>query len=133
MRRRVWVQQPEGFLAEAFLDVDGTIAPTHGECKGGMAPSYNGIWGYASLVVSLANTKEVLYVVNRSGNAPSHQDSVEWIDRAVALVWPVAGKITPRGDTDFSHTAQLDRWDDQALKFILGLDAHPKVVRWSRG
>ena len=25
-RQRVWAEQPEGFLAEAFIDVDGTIA-----------------------------------------------------------------------------------------------------------
>ena len=53
-RQRVWREQPEGFLAEAFLDVDGTIASTYGECKGGMAMSYKGIWGYGPLVVSLA-------------------------------------------------------------------------------
>jgi hypothetical protein len=127
-RQRVWQQQPEGFLAEAFLDVDGTIAGTYGECKGGMALSYKGDWGYGPLLVSLANTQEVLYLVNRPANVASHQDSVGWIDRAVALVRPVAGQITLRGDTDFSHTAQLDRWDDQGLNFILGLNAHAKVV-----
>jgi hypothetical protein len=127
-RQRVWKKQPEGFLAEAFIDVDGTMAGTYGECKGGMAMSYKGIWGYAPLVVSLANTKEVLYVVNRSGNAVSHQDSVPWIDRAVAWVKPLAGRITLRGDTDFTHTAQLDRWDQSGLFFILGLDAHAKAV-----
>jgi len=54
---------------------------------------------------------------------------VAWIDRAIALVQPHAGQITLRGDTDFSHTAQLDRWDKAGVKFIFGLDAHPKVVQ----
>jgi hypothetical protein len=128
-RQRVWQQQPEGFLAEAFIDVDGTIARTHGECKGGMGMSYKGIWGYAPLIVSLANTREVLYLTNRPGNAVSHQDSVPWIDRAVDLVRPLAGRITLRGDTDFTHTAQLDRWGQSGLFFILGMDAHSKVVQ----
>jgi hypothetical protein len=37
VRQRVWRQQPRGFLTEAFIDTDGTIAPTLGECKGGMS------------------------------------------------------------------------------------------------
>ena len=127
-RERVWLQQPEGFLDEAYVDVDGTIAGTLGECKGGMDMSYKGIWGYAPLIVSLANTNEVLYLVNRPGNVGSQQDSVEWIDRAIALVSPKAGSLTVRGDTDFTHTAHLDRWAAQGTKFILGMDAHPKVV-----
>jgi len=81
-RLAVWRVQPAGFLKEAFIDVDGTIAPTYGECKEGMDISYKGIWGYAPLLVSLANTKEVLYLVNRPGNATSQSGSVEWIDRA---------------------------------------------------
>lgn len=128
-RERVWREQPEGFLAEAYIDVDGSIAGTGGECKGGIGLSYKGIWGYHPLIVSLANTKEVLYLVNRPGNVGSHEQSVGWIDRAIALVKPHAGQITLRGDTDFSHTTQLDRWDGEGVKFILGLDAHAKVVR----
>ena len=132
-RRRVWALQPAGFLDDAFIDVDGTIAGTLGECKQGIGLSYKGIWGYAPLVVSLANTKEVLYLVNRPGNHTSHQDSVEWIDRAVELVKPAAKQITLRGDTDFSHTAHLDRWDGNGVKFVLGLDAHAKVVGLAEG
>jgi hypothetical protein len=128
-RLAVWRVQPEGYLKEAFIDVDGTIAQTYGECKQGMDLSYKGIWGYAPLIVSLANTKEVLYLVNRPGNASSQSGSVEWIDRAVALVGQVAGSVTIRGDTDFSHSEQLDRWDSAGHKFILGFDAHPKLVK----
>ena len=58
----------------------------------------------------------------------SQSGSVEWIDRAVSLVKEVAGSVTIRGDTDFSHTEQLDRWDEAGTKFILGVDAHPKLV-----
>ena len=128
VRQRVWNQQPKGFLQEAFIGTDGTIAPTFGECKGDMALSYKGIWGYAPLVVSLANTNEVLYLVNRPGNVVSHEGCVPWIDRAIQLVAPHAGQITLRGDTDFTLTGELDRWDAQGVKFPFGMDAHSKVV-----
>ena len=127
-RRAVWAVQPEGFLKEAFIDVDGSIAGTDGECKAGIGLSYKGIWGYAPLIVSLANTREVLYWVNRPGNVASHSESVTWIDRAIELVSAVAGRVTVRGDTDLTHTAQLDRWNEQGTRLILGFDANPKLV-----
>src|SRR6516225_9265785 len=86
-----------------------------GECKGGMALSYKGIWGYAPLIISLANSREVLYLVNRPGNVVSHEGCVPWIDRAIELVRPYAGEITLRGDTDFTLSAELDRWDSQGI------------------
>ena len=42
-RLTVWKIQPKGFLQEAFVDVEGTIAGTYGECKEGMGLSYKGI------------------------------------------------------------------------------------------
>ena len=127
-RQALWKVQPEGFLKEAFIDVDGTIAGTDGECKEGIGLSYKGMWGYAPLIVSLANTKEVLYLINRPGQSASHSGSVEWIDRAADLVEPAAGTVTIRGDTDFTHTAHLDLWNEGGRRFILGMDAHPKVI-----
>ena len=44
-RRKVWAQQPKSFFRKGIIDVDGTIAPTTGECKQGMDIRYQGIWG----------------------------------------------------------------------------------------
>src|ERR1039457_4433880 len=122
-RVAVWKVQPEGFLKEAFIDVDGTIAQTYGQCKEGMDISYKGIWGYAPLILSLANTKEVLYLINRPGNVASHEGAAPWIDRAIALVQPTAGQIHLRGDTDFSLTWKFDQWDEAGVTFNFGMDA----------
>jgi hypothetical protein len=54
----------------AYLDVDGTIVPTSGSYKQART-SPTGIWGYAPLIVTLANTRQMLYLVNRPGNAPA--------------------------------------------------------------
>ena len=112
----------------AFIDVDGTLAPTLGEKKDGIDMSYKGVWGYHPLIISLANTGEVLYLVNRPGNAVSHQGAAEWIDMAVGLVAPHAERVCVRGDTDFSLTANFDRWSEVA-DFIFGYDAQPGMVK----
>jgi len=105
----------------AYLDVDGTIVPTTGQRKAGMDMSYKGVWRYAPLIVSLANTREVLYLVNRPGNAPSNQDAAGWIDKAIDLVAPYAPRVCLRGDTDFSLTAHFDQWA-RRVDFIFGMD-----------
>ena len=58
-RRRVWAEQPKSFFECAIIDMDGSLIETTGQCKEGMDISYNGLWGYHPLVVSLANTGEV--------------------------------------------------------------------------
>jgi hypothetical protein len=120
----VWRRQGPGFFREAVIDVDGHLAATLGECKEGMGLSYDGRWSYHPLVVSLANTGEPLYAVNRSGNRPSHDGAAVWLDRAAALCRRAGfRKVTFRGDTDFSQTAHLDRWHGQGIRFVFGFDA----------
>jgi hypothetical protein len=128
-RLRVWSKQPEEFFAEAKIDADGTLAPTTGECKEGMDISYNGVWGYHPLVVSLANTGEPLYLVNRSGNRPSHEGAAARLDQALELCRRAGfRRITFRGDTDFTQTRHLDRWDEQDVRFVFGIDARANLI-----
>jgi hypothetical protein len=127
-RLRVWKEQPDAFFDEAFLDADGTIAPSDGWCKEGVDIAYNGTWGYHPLLVSLANTGEPLFLVNRSGNRPSHEHADIYLDKA-AVLCRRAGfrRITFRGDTKFTQTRHLDRWDAEGLRFIFGMDARENL------
>jgi hypothetical protein len=123
-RVKVWWRQPDSFFEEAVLDADGTMVETTGECKQGMDINHEGKWGYHPLVVSLANTGEPLFVVNRSGNRPSHEQAAAYFDRAIALCRKAGFKtIRLRGDTDFTQTEHLDRWDTDGVRFVFGIDA----------
>jgi len=124
VRQRVWARQPASFFDLARIDMDGTLVETLGECKLGMDIAYNGIWGYHPLVVSLANTGEILSILNRSGNRPSHEGAPAEVDRALKVCLEGGfRKVLLRGDTDFSQTKHLDRWSaDPRVQFIFGLD-----------
>jgi len=123
-RRQVWARQPPEFFAEARIDADGKTVATDAECKDGIDIAYNGVWGYHPLVVSLANTKEVLRLQNRPGNRPSHEGAAALLDECLALCRDAGfRKIVLRGDTDFSQTAHLDRWHAQGdVTFVFGYD-----------
>jgi Transposase DDE domain group 1 len=125
----VWAQQPDAFFDQATLDMDGTLVATTGACKQGMDIAYDGTWGYHPLILSLANTQEVLSVVNRSGNRPSHEGAAAQVDRALAVCFRGGfRRVLLRGDTDFSQTEHLDRWHaDDRVRFIFGYDAKPNV------
>jgi len=127
-RLKVWGQQPPEFFQEAVIDADGSLVVTRGECKEGMDISYKGTWGYHPLLVTLANTREVLSIVNRPGNRPSHEGAAAEIDRAIALARRAGfRKVRVRGDTDFRQTEHLDRWDGQRVTFQFGYDAMPNL------
>ncbi len=129
-RVRVWRTQPAAFFDEAIIDADGTLADTTGQCKEGMDIAYTGVWGYHPLVVSLANTQEPLFLVNRSGNRPSAEGAAERFDQARTLCRDAGfRRITFRGDTDFSQTQRLDRWDADGVRFVFGYDARTNLIR----
>lgn len=128
-RIQVWAQQPEEFFNQAILDMDGTLVETTGRCKQGMDIAYDGTWGYHPLVVSLANTGEVMSVVNRSGNRPSHEGAAEQVDRCLKTCFHGGfRRVLLRGDSKFSQTEHLDGWNaDARIRFVFGYEARENV------
>jgi hypothetical protein len=134
IREKMWNRCLSGKERKlGIIDVDGIVAATSGECKEGMDMAYNGEWGYHPLLVSLANTMEPLYLMNRPGNRPSHEGAVEWMDRAAVQVGRVFARVCFRGDTDFSLTGELDRWTEEGKEFVFGMDARPNLVGIAEG
>jgi hypothetical protein len=108
-RLNVWARQSRKFFDRATIDMDGTLVVTTGECKAGMDISYKGTWGYHPLLLTLAETGEVLRLVNRSGNRPSHEGAADEADEAIALCRRGGfRKIVLRGDTAFSQSEKLE-------------------------
>ncbi|TWT74714.1 Transposase DDE domain protein [Planctomycetes bacterium CA13] len=130
VRQTVWKQQEDSFLDCATIEADGTMVETSGEKKSGIGINYKGQWGYHPLVVTLAETQELLYLHNRSGNRTSEEDSAFFYDLAIQQCTQAGfRKIVLRGDTAFSSTEHLDRWDNSGVKFILGYSAHRNLCR----
>jgi hypothetical protein len=129
VRLCIWRQQPDEFFDVAIIEVDGTMVETSGQRKEGIGMNYKKRWGYHPLVVTLANTGEPLYIVNRSGNRPSHEHAPFFIDLAVKLCRKAGfRRIIVRGDTDFALTEYFDRWTREGVEFVFGIDAMPKLV-----
>ena len=79
-------------------------------------------------MVSLADTGEVLYLVNRSGSRPSQEGAAQRIDQGIALCHRAGfKKILLRGDMDFTQRGDLDRWDADGVEFIFGIDVMPNL------
>jgi len=128
VRLNVWGLQSQSFLEHATIEADGTMVETGAESKQGIDINHKGVWGYHPLLITLANTGEPLFVVNRSGNRPSHEGAHRYFEKAIQLCRKAGFRqVTLRGDTDLSQTAYLDGWNADGVRFIFGMDATRKL------
>ena len=88
-----------------FIDLDSHITATYGTQRTGADFAHNGQWGYHPLLASLANTGELLDVVQRPGNAHSATGAGECLDRVLPQVRGRCGfeNLLVRGDSAFDQ------------------------------
>lgn len=126
-RIRVWQSQPEEFFEHAYIDADGTLVEAS-DCTEGADFSHKG-FGFHPLVVTLANTQEVLFLENRPGPRRSHDGAAARLDQALDVVLRSGFRqATLRGDTDFSQTTFLDGWDARGVHFVFGYAAYENLI-----
>lgn len=100
------------------------MVETAGEKKEGIGLNHKKQWGYQVLALTLANTREQLFLLNRSGNRPSYEGAAAYFDKSVQLCRRAGFRqVRLRGDTDFSQTMHLDCWHEDGVEFVFGYDA----------
>ena len=129
-RVRVWRAQPAAFFDEAVIDADGTLAETTGPVQGrdghrlqrrvGLSPAGRVAGEHAGAAVP-GQSQRQSPVGGRRGRA---------VRSGARAVSQDAGfrRITFRGDTDFTQTRHLDRWDAAGVRFMFGYDARANVI-----
>jgi hypothetical protein len=104
-----------------IVDLDSHISPTYAHQKQGADFSHDGRWSYHPLIVSLANTTEILDTVQRAGNAHSASGAAESLDRVLPTVF---GRyhfpnVLVRGDSAFDQAAVRSACDRHGASYAM--------------
>jgi len=86
-----------------LVDLDSHIVPLTGDQKEGADFSYTGKWSYHPVLVTLANTSDVLAVRNRPGNAASADGVEELLEEHLPRVNGWFKEVVVRGDSAFDR------------------------------
>lgn len=74
-------------------------------------------WGDHPLVLTMANTREMLYLANCSGSRPSHESAFVYFQLSIDLCPRVGFRvIRPRRDADFFQSGHRERWDAECVE-----------------
>ena len=128
-REKVWRQMPRSHKGVATVDMDSTIKPVYGECKQGADFSYTGKWSYHPLLLTLAETRELLRTLNRSGNMASADGAAAALKEVLPMVRRHFGKVYVRGDSAFYQRAIMAQCVRNHAGFALVMDSCANLVK----
>ncbi len=127
-REKVWRQMPNSRKGVATIDMDSTIKEVYGQCKQGADFSYTGKWSYHPLLLTLAETHELLRTLNRSGNITSADGAAEALKEVLPMVKRHFGKVYVRGDSAFYQRAIIAECVHQRAGFALVMDSFANLI-----
>ena len=127
-REKVWRKMPNSRKRVATVDLDSTLKPVYGECKQGADFSYTGQWSYHPLLLTLAETRELLRTLNRSGNAASADGAAAALKEVLPMVQRHFGKVYVRGDSAFYQKAIIAECVRHHAGFALVMDSYANLI-----
>ena len=128
-REKVWRQMPNSRKRVATVDMDSTIKPVYGECKQGADFSYTGKWSYHPLLLTLAETHELLRTLNRSGNVASADGTAAALKEVLPMVKRHFGKVYVRGDSAFYQKSIMAQCVRNHVGFALVMDSYANLIK----
>lgn len=122
-RKKVWKKLPKSDRDCLTVDMDSTIKPVYGECKNGADFSYTGKWSYHPLLLSTAETKECLRLVNRPGNVTSAEGAALALDECLGMARPFFRRLRVRGDSAFYQEGTIRTAEAHDAEFAFVMDS----------
>jgi len=127
-REKVWRQMPNARKGVATIDMDSTLKEVYGECKQGADFSYTGKWSYHALLLTLAETHELLRTLNRPGNVASADGAAAALKEVLPMVRRHFGKVYVRGDSAFYQKAIIAQCVRHHVGFALVMDGFANLI-----
>jgi hypothetical protein len=127
-REKVWRQMPNSRKRVATIDMDSIIKEVYGPCKQGADFSYTGKWSYHPLLLTLAETRELLRTLNRPGNVASADGAAAALQEVLPMIQRHFGKVYVRGDSAFYQKAIIAECVRRHVGFALVMDRYANLI-----
>src|SRR5262249_54034479 len=115
------------------FDLDAVDDPTHGTQQLSLFHGFYEQYQYLPLVVTSADTDQVVMLSLRHGTAPAWlgaDDDLEYLVTRLRAVWPDV-RVLVRGDAGFGKPVMLEACERLGVQYTFGLSANPVLQRES--
>lgn len=105
------------------VDIDSFVGEVHGYDKQGAASGYTRKRGYHPMLVTRADTGEVLYVRLRKGSVASHRGALRFVDELIARAARAGatGEKLFRGDSAFWNKQLKGRLEQVGWQYSISV------------